>query len=107
MGRIVTITSATAQTGGVSGGAHYAAAKGRLASLTRTFARDLAPAGVSVNAIAPGQILTSPDLRTDEQRAAVTDRIPLGRLVESEEVAHAVVFLVSTRGSTSPVRRSM
>lgn len=54
---------------------------------------------VTVDGIAPGQIDTSPDLLTDEQRAAVTELIPLGRLGEPEEVAHAVLFLVSPMGS--------
>jgi NAD(P)-dependent dehydrogenase (short-subunit alcohol dehydrogenase family) len=94
-GRIVNITSVTAQTGGVSGGAHYSASKGGLESFTKTLARDLAPAGITVNAIAPGQIDTSPGLLTPEQRERVTAMIPLGRLGAPDDIARAVLFLVS------------
>lgn len=98
-GRIVMITSVTAQTGGVSGGAHYSASKGGMAALTKTLARDLAPSQVTVNAIAPGQIDTSPELLTDEQRDAVLGMIPLGRLGSAIDIANAVLFLTSELGS--------
>lgn len=70
-GRIVNIASITAQTGGISGGVHYSASKGGMISMTKTLARDLAPFGVTVNAIAPGQIDTDPDLLTPEDRQHV------------------------------------
>jgi 3-oxoacyl-[acyl-carrier protein] reductase len=98
-GRIVNITSVSAQTGGVSGGVNYTASKGGLASMTKSLARDLAPAGVTVNSISPGQIDADPNLLTDEQRAHVTSLIPLGRLGEPEEIAYAVLFLVSSMGA--------
>lgn len=98
-GRVVMITSLSAQTGGVSGGAHYAASKGGMAALTKTLARDLAPSQVTVNAIAPGQIDTSPGLLTDEQRTSVLRMIPLGRLGSPADIANAVLFLVSELGS--------
>lgn len=94
-GRIVNISSVSAQTGGVSGGVDYAASKGGLLALTKTLARDLAPAGVTVNAIAPGQIDADPHLLTPEARARVQAMIPLGRLGEPREVAYAVLFLAS------------
>jgi 3-oxoacyl-[acyl-carrier protein] reductase len=94
-GRIVNITSVSAQTGGVSGGVNYTASKGGLAAMTKTLSRDLAAAGVTVNAISPGQIDADPNLLTDEQRAHVTGLIPLGRLGEPEEIAYAALFLVS------------
>lgn len=94
-GRIVNITSVSAQTGGVSGGVDYAASKGGLASMTKTLARDLAANGVTVNAVAPGQIDADPELLTAEQRKKVTAMIPLGRLGTPEEIAYAVLFLVS------------
>ena len=94
-GRIVNITSVSAQTGGVSGGVHYTASKGGLAAMTKTLARDLAPHGVNVNAISPGQIDADPDLLTLEQRERVTAMIPLGRLGEPEEIAYAALFLAS------------
>lgn len=94
-GRIVNITSVSTQTGGVSGGVNYTASKGGLAAMTKTLARDLAPAGITVNAISPGQIDADPNLLTDEQRAHVMGLIPLGRLGEPEEIAYAALFLVS------------
>ena len=98
-GRIVNITSVSAQTGGVSGGVHYAASKGGLAAMTKTLARDLAPHGITVNAVAPGQIDADPELLTEEQRLLVTAMIPLGRLGEPEEIAYAVLFLASPMAS--------
>lgn len=94
-GRIINITSVSAQTGGVSGGVNYTASKGGLAAMTKTLARDLAPAGVTVNAISPGQIDADPELLTDEQRDYVMGLIPLGRLGEPEEIAYATLFLAS------------
>ncbi len=94
-GRIINITSVSAQTGGVSGGVHYTASKGGLAAMTKTLARDLASAGITVNAIAPGQIDADPELLTPEQRKNVTAMIPLGRLGEPEEIAYAALFLAS------------
>ncbi|MEX2562345.1 MAG: SDR family oxidoreductase, partial [Nitriliruptoraceae bacterium] len=95
-GRVVNITSITAQTGGVSGGVHYSASKGGLAAMTRTLARDVASAGVTVNAIAPGQIDTRPDLLTDEEKDRRRGLVPLGRLGYSEDIANAVLFLASS-----------
>ncbi|MEE3258023.1 MAG: SDR family NAD(P)-dependent oxidoreductase [Candidatus Latescibacterota bacterium] len=94
-GRIVNITSVSAQTGGVSGGVHYTASKGGLAAMTKTLARDLAPHGITVNAISPGQIDADPELLTPEQREKVMAMIPLGRLGEPEEIAYAALFLAS------------
>lgn len=94
-GRIVNITSVSAQTGGVSGGVHYTASKGGLAAMTKTLARDLAPHGITVNAISPGQIDADPKLLSPEQRQEVTAMIPLGRLGEPEEIAYAALFLAS------------
>lgn len=94
-GRIVNITSVSAQTGGVSGGVDYTSSKGGLAAMTKTLARDLAPHGVTVNAISPGQIDADPELLTAEQREKVTAMIPLGRLGEPEEIAYAALFLAS------------
>lgn len=94
-GRIINIASISAQTGGVSGGAHYAASKGGLISLTKTLARDLAPYGITVNAIAPGQIDADPNLLTPEARERIINMIPLGRLGEPLEIAYAALFLAS------------
>ncbi len=94
-GRIINITSVSAQTGGVSGGVNYTASKGGLAAMTKTLARDLAPSGITVNSISPGQIDADPNLLSAEQREHVTGLIPLGRLGEPEEIAYAALFLAS------------
>lgn len=94
-GRIINITSVSAQTGGVSGGVNYTASKGGLAAMTKTLARDLAASGVTVNSISPGQIDADPNLLTAEQRQHVTGLIPLGRLGAPEEIAYAALFLAS------------
>ena len=98
-GRIVNMASVSAQTGGVSGGAHYAASKGGMISMTKTLARDLASHNIAVNAIAPGQIDTRPDFLNTEQRQHLETLIPLGRLGEPEEIAYPVLFLVSPMGA--------
>jgi NAD(P)-dependent dehydrogenase (short-subunit alcohol dehydrogenase family) len=98
-GRIINISSVSAQTGGVSGGAHYAASKGGMLAMTKTFARDLASFGITVNAIAPGQIDADPNLLTPEARARVTSMIPLGRLGDPKEIAYAALFLASPMGA--------
>jgi 3-oxoacyl-[acyl-carrier protein] reductase len=94
-GRIINISSVSAQTGGVSGGVHYAASKGGMVTMTKTLARDLAPYNITVNAIAPGQIDADPNLLTAEARQRVLKMIPLGRLGEPQEIAYATLFLAS------------
>jgi NAD(P)-dependent dehydrogenase (short-subunit alcohol dehydrogenase family) len=94
-GRIINLASITAQTGGVSGGLHYAAAKGGVISLTKTLARDLGPSNVTVNVISPGQIETDMGTLTGEARERVEAMIPIGRLGKPEDVAYAALFLAS------------
>ena len=94
-GRIVNIASISAQTGGVSGGVHYAASKGGMLAMTKTLARDLAPYNVTVNSIAPGQIDTRPDLIAADARARLEAQIPLGRLGDPTDIAYAALFLAS------------
>ena len=99
-GRIVNVSSAVAFLGSTTGHAHYAAAKAGLVSLTVSLAREVAPQGISVNAVAPGM------MRTDMARDALDHheeqyikRIPLRRIGDPTEVADAVVFLASERAS--------
>jgi 3-oxoacyl-[acyl-carrier protein] reductase len=98
-GRIINIASISGQTGGVAGGVHYASSKGGMIAMTKTLARDLAPYGITVNAIAPGQIDTDPKLLTPEARQRVLGQIPLGRLGLPEDIAYAGLFLASPLAS--------
>jgi 3-oxoacyl-[acyl-carrier protein] reductase len=92
-GRIVNISSIAGQTGGAIG-PHYAASKAGILGLTRFMARELAPHGITVNAIAPAGIPT--DLLTAMGRAGESlSARPVGRAGTPEDVAAAAVFLAS------------
>lgn len=94
-GRIVNMASLAGQNGGTTTGAHYAASKGGIATLTKVFARDLAPFGVTVNAIAPGP-LDSPMVRAlvpAERLAGLIASIPVHHLGSLEYVARTAVHL--------------
>jgi 3-oxoacyl-[acyl-carrier protein] reductase len=95
-GAIVNNLSLSVQTGGANGGGAYAAAKGGLLVLTRTLARELAPA-VRTNAIMPGVIETQhhEQFTAPERMAEYRTQTPLGRNGTAEEVAAAVLFLTS------------
>ncbi len=92
-GRIINISSIAGQTGGRLG-AHYAAAKAGLLGLTKFLARELAPWGITVNAVAPSGIPTDLLSRAGVDPAVLAER-PVGRAGTPEEVAAAVVFLAS------------
>jgi 3-oxoacyl-[acyl-carrier protein] reductase len=94
-GRIINITSVSGQAG-QTGQANYSAAKAGLIGLTKAAARELASRGITVNAVAPGFVLTelTQDL-PDALKAQITERTPLGRFGEADEIANAVAFLAS------------
>jgi 3-oxoacyl-[acyl-carrier protein] reductase len=94
-GRIVNITSVSGQAGQM-GQANYSSAKAGLIGLTKATARELASRGITVNAVAPGFVLTelTRDL-PDALKEEITTRTPLGRFGTPEEVASAVAFLAS------------
>jgi 3-oxoacyl-[acyl-carrier protein] reductase len=96
-GRIVNVASLAAKTGGLTAGTAYATSKGALASLTFSLAREAAPHGVTVNAIAPAYVKTAmvTDQLNDAQQRQILAQIPVGRFCEPEEFAHAVCFLAS------------
>jgi 3-oxoacyl-[acyl-carrier protein] reductase len=95
-GRIVNVASTAAFTGSSSGQIAYDASKGGLVALTISLAREVAALGITVNAVAPGYLLT--DMMAEKFNAAperYLARIPLRRLGELPEVAAAVAFLCS------------
>ena len=94
-GRIVNITSVSGQAGN-AGQANYSSAKAGMIGLTKATAREVASRGITVNAVAPGFIVT--ELTADLPEAikeGVKAQTPLGRFGEPEEIAAAVVFLAS------------
>jgi 3-oxoacyl-[acyl-carrier protein] reductase len=95
-GRIVNVTSISGIVG-VGGIGAYSAAKGAIMALTKALAVELAPSGVTVNALAPGAIDTPLNVEayTPAVRRVYEERIPLGRIGTAEEVADAAVFLAS------------
>ncbi len=94
-GRIINITSVSGQAG-QTGQVNYSAAKAGIIGLTKATARELASRGITVNAIAPGFVLTelTQDLPAALQ-AEITARTPLGRFGKTTEIADAVAFLAS------------
>ena len=94
-GRIVSITSVVGATGN-PGQANYAASKAGLVGMSKAMAQELASRGLTVNCVAPGFIASAmTDGLPDAQKAALTTRIPAGKLGEGADVAAAVVYLAS------------
>ena len=98
-GRMINITSVVGQTG-QAGQANYAASKAGLIGLTKSLARELAGRSITVNAVAPGYIETAMTaILTDDQKNAMTQHIPLGRVGTDMDIAQAVAFLASEEAS--------
>ena len=94
-GRIINVTSVVAQSGN-AGQANYIAAKAGLMGLTRAIATEVASRNITVNAVAPGFIVSPmTDPLPDKVKQELVARIPLGRMGRDAEVAAAVVFLAS------------
>lgn len=101
-GRIVNVASLAGQTGGTATGAHYAAAKGGVLTLTKVFARELAAHDVTVNAVSPGP-LELPIVHESvpaEKIAAIRQMIPVGTLGDAGFIADAVVLLAGPNAGT-------
>ena len=98
-GRIINVSSVVALAGN-PGQANYVASKSGLIGLTKALAQELAPRGITVNAVAPGFIETAmTDALADETRQAMRERIPLGRFGTVGDVAEVVAFLASPRAA--------
>jgi 3-oxoacyl-[acyl-carrier protein] reductase len=100
-GKIVNVSSSAGRSTSTFGGAHYTTAKAAVLGLTRHTAREAAPFGINVNAVAPGSIDTdmvrelAPPERMEEERR----QIPLGRLGTAQDEANLVAFLCSEEAS--------
>jgi 3-oxoacyl-[acyl-carrier protein] reductase len=100
-GRIINVASMTARLGrGFVGSASYGASKGGVVSFTRGLAKEFGPHGITVNAVAPGVIIT--DMNRDyvaDHTEQVLRGIPLGRVGEPDDVAGVIAFLASDAAS--------
>ncbi len=98
-GRIIFLSSIVG-TAGQAGQANYAASKAGLVGLARSLAKEFASRGITVNIVAPGPIRTDMiDALNDDQQAAITGAVPLGRMGEPAEIASAIEFLASDGAS--------
>jgi NAD(P)-dependent dehydrogenase (short-subunit alcohol dehydrogenase family) len=96
-GAIVNISSAAARLGGAGRTVHYAASKGAINSMTFGLANELAQEGVRVNAVSPGVIDT--EIQNPQRFAAIVPTLPMKRAGSADEVAAAVLWLLSPEAS--------
>lgn len=102
-GRIVCVSSVSA-TKGFKGQTNYSTTKAGQIGFVKTLAKEVAPYGVTVNAVAPGTINTEMwDVVSDSQRNSILEDIPLGRSGEPSEVAEAICFLLKSSYITGSV----
>jgi 3-oxoacyl-[acyl-carrier protein] reductase len=95
-GKIVNISSVVGKMGDIASAPSYGTSKGAINTFTKSLARELAPHGINVNAVAPHAIETEMSQGwSEEKRRQIVEAIPLKRLGQPEEVAEAVAFLVS------------
>jgi len=100
-GVIVNVSSIAARNGGGPGAIPYATSKAALTGFTKGLARELIPAGIRVNAVNPGVILTPfhETFTTEERMKAMVATIPQGRPGASEEISGVILFLASDAAS--------
>jgi 3-oxoacyl-[acyl-carrier protein] reductase len=104
-GRIINLTSIAGHGTTLPGNSFYAATKAAVSVLTKRFAMELGPHGITVNAVAPGFILTDmvKDQRTEEDYqkllASIRERSMVRRVGDPEDIAHAIAFLASPESS--------
>lgn len=97
-GRIINLASVVGLTGN-AGQCNYAASKAGLIGFTKSIAKEMAPRGINVNAIAPGFIQTDMTaVLSDDVKDTVLKNIPLGSLGQAEDIAAAAVFLAGNGG---------
>lgn len=98
-GRIINIASVIGVTGN-AGQSNYAAAKAGIIGFSKSLAREVASRDITVNVVAPGLIKTAmTDQLGEEQRQAMVEQIPLGRIGEPDDVAAVVLYLASSAGA--------
>jgi len=98
-GAVVNIASIVGETGN-AGQTNYAASKGGVIAMTKSFAQEAATSGIRYNTVTPGFIATDmTDVLTDEIKATFTSKIPMGRFGNPKEVAEATAFLLSDHAS--------
>src|SRR5437667_8270995 len=96
-GRIVVVSSTAGQRGEANV-SNYAASKGGQISFTKALSTELAPYGITVNAVAPGWVeteMSSKPLSDEQDRKAIEEIIPLGRVASAEDIADPIIFLCS------------
>ncbi|HZH52344.1 MAG TPA: SDR family oxidoreductase [Microvirga sp.] len=100
-GRMVNISSIAATLGAPNEYVHYAASKAAVEALTIGLAKEVAASGVRINAVAPGTIHTDIHAAAGEpdRPARVVSRVPMGRIGEADEIANAVLWLLSPEAS--------
>jgi 3-oxoacyl-[acyl-carrier protein] reductase len=95
-GKIINVSSVVGRMGDIASAPSYGTSKGAINTFTKSLARELAPYGINVNAVAPHAIETEMSQEwSEEKRRQIVEAIPMKRLGQPEEVAEAVAFLAS------------